>query len=108
MDKVRATRRSRRCAPGTVGIIGELPDPALRLGIVRGVFCARLGREFCTAVCELRCSKEMALVFVKSEDGGGCVCALPPDARTRHGRTGLVRCLAMARRRIVLPSVSDG
>ena len=43
---------------------------------MRGVFCARLGREFCTAVCELRCSKEMALVFVKSEDGGGCVCAL--------------------------------
>ena len=106
---IRATRRSRQCAPEAVGIIGELPDPALRLGIVRGVFCARLGREFCTAVCELRCSKEMALVFVKSEGGGGCVCAIPPrGAWTRHGRTGFVRCLAMARRRIVLPSVSDG
>ena len=60
MAKARTTHRSRQCAPKSVGMVGELPDPALGLGIACGDFCARLDREFCTAVCKLRCGKEMA------------------------------------------------
>ena len=62
MGKVRATVVSRQCAPESVGIIGELPDPALGLGVVCGDFCARLDREFYTAVCKIRVARKWHLV----------------------------------------------
>ena len=72
-----------------------------RACVVRGMFMLLVGRDR-RASCAVWLGRRYVLAAARRRArrgcvigwyGGGCVCAVPPSAWTRHGRAGLARCL---------------